>query len=103
VAHVAEVTSVVDPEGKVRIYHVTGELFFASTNELVHAFDYADPTPEVVVDLSDAHVWDSSAVATLDAVQAKFHTRGVEARLVGLNERSEALHSRLTGRLASSH
>ena len=103
VAHVAEVDSVVDPDTGVRRYHVTGELFFASTNELVHAFDYADPTPEVVIDLTDAHVWDSSAVATLDAVQAKFHARGVEATIVGLNPHSEALHSRLTGRLASSH
>ena len=103
VAHVAEVTSVVDPDGKVRVYAVTGELFFASTNELVHAFDYTDPTPEVVIDLTDAHVWDSSAVATLDAVVAKFHARGVHAEVIGLNPHSEQLHTRLTGRLGSGH
>jgi SulP family sulfate permease len=103
VAHVAEVTSVVDPDGEVRVYAVAGELFFASTNELVHAFDYTDPTPEVVIDLTDAHVWDSSAVAALDAVVAKFHARGITAEVIGLNPHSENLHTRLTGRLASSH
>jgi sulfate permease, SulP family len=103
VAHLAEVTCVDDPDGGQRIYAVTGELFFASTNELVHAFDYVDPTPRVLIDLTDAHVWDSSAVATLDAVVAKFAARGVTAELVGLNTHSEALHTRLTGQMTGAH
>ncbi len=103
VARLVEVTSVVGPDGVERLYAVTGELFFASTNELIHAFDYADPTPNVVIDLTDAHVWDSSAVATLDTVVAKFAARGVHADVVGLNEHSEALHTRLTGQHAAAH
>ena len=39
VSHVVRVTSVVDPDNVERLYAVTGELFFASTNELVHSFD----------------------------------------------------------------
>jgi SulP family sulfate permease len=103
VAHLVEVTSVVDPDGVERIYAVTGELFFASTNELVHSFDYADATPNVVIDLTDAHVWDSSAVATLDVIVAKFEARGIRAEIVGLNEHSESLHTRLTGQHVSAH
>jgi SulP family sulfate permease len=103
VAHLAEVTSVLDPDGGQRIYAVTGELFFASTNELVHAFDYADPTPHVLIDLTDAHVWDSSAVATLDAIVARFSARGVTAEVVGLNSHSQALHTRLTGQMTGAH
>jgi SulP family sulfate permease len=103
VAHLVDVTSVVDPDGVERIYAVTGELFFASTNELVHSFDYTDPTPNVVIDLTDAHVWDSSAVATLDAVVAKYAARGIAAQVVGLNEHSERLHSRLTGQQLVAH
>jgi DNA-binding transcriptional MerR regulator len=49
---------------------VTGELYFASTNELVHA------------------------------VVAKFAARGVTCEPVGLNDHSEALHTRLTGQHA---
>ncbi|MPY96168.1 MAG: STAS domain-containing protein [Acidimicrobiia bacterium] len=103
VAHLAEVTSVLDPDGSTRVYAVTGELFFASTNELVHAFDYADRTPQVVIDLTDAHVWDSSAVATLDAIVAKYAARGVDAQIIGLNAQSEALHTRLTGHYSNAH
>lgn len=103
VAHLVEVSSVLDPDGGIRVYSVTGELFFASTNELMHAFDYTDAVSKVVVDLSRAHVWDSSAVATLDAVTAKFAARGVEAEIIGLNPRSEQLHAKLSGQLTGSH
>ena len=93
VAHVADVTSVVDPDdGATRIYHVTGELFFASTNELLHLFDYTEDVDRVVIDLTDAHVWDTSACAALDAVVAKFDAHGIEAELVGLNAHSAELH-----------
>ena len=91
VAHLADVTSVLDPDdGRTRIYHVTGELFFASTNELLHLFDYADDIDGAVIDLNDAHIWDTSAVAALDAVVAKFAAHGIEATLIGLNEHSAA-------------
>jgi SulP family sulfate permease len=103
VAHVVEVTEVVDPDRNVRIYHVTGELFFASTNELVHSFDYFEETPDVIIDLTDAHIWDSSAVAVLDTIVAKFERHGTRAEITGLNVASNALHERLSGHLASSH
>jgi SulP family sulfate permease len=101
VAHLVEVSSVLDPDGNERIYAVTGELFFASTNELVHSFDYHDTVGKVLIDLTDAHVWDSSAVATLDAIVTKFEARGISAKVIGLNTHSEALHTRLTGQMAS--
>jgi len=104
VAHVADVTSVLDPtDGRTRIYHVTGELFFASTNELLHLFDYVDDIDKAVIDLHDAHVWDTSACAALDAVEAKFAAHGIEAEIIGLNEHSADLHGRMTGHLGSSH
>lgn len=56
-----------------------------------------------MIDLVDAHVWDSSGVATLDAVVAKFAARGISAEIVGLNEHSSLLHTGLTGHLASAH
>lgn len=103
VAHLVDVSSVLDPDGGQRIYAVTGELFFASTNDLLHSFDYNDAAPKVVIDLTDAHVWDSSAVATLDVIVARFASRGISVEVVGLNTHSEALHTRLTGSMAGSH
>lgn len=98
VSRLVRVTSVVDPENSERLFAVTGELFFASTNTLTHAFDYdAVETKRVEIDLSNARIWDSSSVVALDAVVAKFAERGIEAHLVGLNPHAESLHERTTG------
>ncbi len=103
VAHLAEVTSVTDPDGTTAVYRVTGELFFASSNDLVHRFDYAGDPDRIVVDLSAAHVWDASSVAALDAIGAKYAQRGKSVEITGLNEPSAHLHGRLSGELTSSH
>jgi len=100
VSHVVRVTSVVDPDNVERLYTVSGELFFASTNDLVHSFDYDSvKVKRVEIDLSTARIWDTSAVSALDAVVAKFAERGIEAELVGLNRHAERLHSAATGKL----
>ena len=99
VSHVVRVTSVVDPDNVERLYDVSGELFFASTNDLVHSFDYdAVEVKRVEIDLSNARIWDTSAVAALDAVVAKFAERGIDAHLVGLNRHAERLHATPTGK-----
>jgi SulP family sulfate permease len=90
-AQLALVTSVLDPEGGERIYAVQGALFFASTSELASAFDYAHDPPRVVIDLSDADLLDSAAVATLDDVRTKYRERGTDVILAGVNARSAAL------------
>ena len=102
VSHLVNVTSVVDPDNHERLYAVTGQLFFASTNDLVHSFDYdAVKVKNVEIDLTDAHVWDTSAVVALDAVVAKFAERGIEAEIVGLNRFAADLHERTSGNVSS--
>ncbi|MDT0309771.1 SulP family inorganic anion transporter [Streptomyces sp. DSM 44917] len=103
VAHFTEVTAVVDPDGKTVVYRVTGELFFASSNDLVGQFDYAGDPQKVVIDLSAAHVWDASSVAALDAIETKYAQRGKTVEITGLNDSSADLHGKLTGELAGSH
>jgi SulP family sulfate permease len=99
VSHVVNVTSVVDPDNVERLYDVSGELFFASTNDLVHSFDYDSVAVDrVEIDLSNARLWDTSAVVALDAVVAKFAERGITAELVGLNRFAARLHESTTGR-----
>ena len=104
VSSVVKVTSVLDPDNVERLYAVTGELFFASTNEIVHAFDYdAVKVKRVEIDLSGARIWDTSAVAALDTVVAKFADRGIDAELVGLNRHAERLHNSTSGHLTVGH
>lgn len=103
VAHLVDVTSVTDPDGTERIYSVHGEIFFASSNDLVYRFDYAGDPQRVVIDLSNAHVWDASSVAALDAICLKYDQRGKHVEITGLNEASAALHGRLAGQLSGRH
>ena len=101
VAHLVEVTSVLDPDGGTRIYSVQGELFFASSNDLVHQFDYPGDPDRVIIDLTRAHIWDASSVAALDAVTTKYASRGKTVEIIGLNQPSARLHGTLAGRLGS--
>ncbi|MGY2004550.1 SulP family inorganic anion transporter [Blastococcus sp. SYSU DS1024] len=103
VAHLAEVTSVTDPDGSTRVYSVTGALFFASSNDLYTQFDYAGDPENVVIDLSDAHIWDASTVAALDAITHKYETRGKNVEIVGLTGHSADRFDRHTGQLAGAH
>ncbi|WP_030901765.1 SulP family inorganic anion transporter [Streptomyces sp. NRRL F-5126] len=103
VSHFADVTSVTDPDGSQVVYAITGELFFASSNELVTRFDYAGDPDKVVIDLTDAHIWDASSVAALDAIETKYRERGKSVEIVGLNRPSAHLHGRLSGELTGSH
>ncbi|RCG29126.1 SulP family inorganic anion transporter [Sphaerisporangium album] len=103
VAHLAEVTAVTDPDGRQVIYAVTGQLFFASSNDLVTQFDYTGDPDQVVIDLSDAHIWDASTVAALDAVQAKYAARGKAVQIIGLNGASAKMHATLSGELTGGH
>ncbi|WP_395297709.1 SulP family inorganic anion transporter [Kitasatospora hibisci] len=103
VAHLADVTSVTDPDGDQVVYSVTGELFFASSNDLVGRFDYANDPSHVVIDLSRSHIWDASSVATLDAIETKYARRGKTVEIIGLNIPSAHLHGRLSGELAAGH
>ncbi len=99
VAHLVTVTSVLDPSGAERLYVVDGELFFASSNDLVTQFDYAGDPSRVVIDMSRARIWDASSVAALDAITEKYRRHGVEVEIVGMDESSARMHRSLAGEL----
>jgi SulP family sulfate permease len=88
-----------DSEAGTRTYRVHGELFFASSNDLVHQFDYANDPDDVVIDMSGAVIWDASSVAALDAIRDKYTSRGKSARLTGLDNASLERLGRLSGLL----
>ncbi len=100
VAHFTEVIDV-SQDDQTRVYKVVGELFFASSNDLVYQFDYAGDPDHVVIDMSDSHIWDASTVATLDAIETKYAAKGKRVEIRGLNEASMNRHSRLAGNLGT--
>jgi len=109
VAHFASVDQVietdVDGDGTVdeRTYKVTGELFFATSNDLYYQFDYSGDPPRVIIDLSESHIWDASTVAALDAVQTKYERLGKSVQIIGLNQSSAVRHQQLSGKLGDAH
>jgi SulP family sulfate permease len=46
--------------------HRRGQLFFASADDFMQAFDFREVLDKVVIDVSRAHIWDISSVAALD-------------------------------------
>ncbi len=103
VAHLVEVERVLDPDGTTAFYSVTGELFFASDQELIDAFDYANDPERVIIDFSRAHVWDASAVAALDAIEGHYARHDIEMTITGLNDHSAELHETLSGQMVGAH
>ncbi|SDD55468.1 SulP family inorganic anion transporter [Auraticoccus monumenti] len=103
VAHFTQVVDVASPDPDTRVYAVKGVLFFASSNDLVYQFDYAGDPHDVVIDLSEAQIYDASTVAAFDAIETKYAQRGKNARIIGLNDASTAWHGRLSGKLGAGH
>ncbi len=103
-AYVERITETdVDGDGTVdvRVYKVNGELFFATSNDLVYQFDYAGDPARVVIDLTDSHIWDASTVAALDGIRTKYERLGKTVDIVGLNQASADRHDRLSGQLGA--
>jgi len=105
VAHLATVERTVDLSAATPTarYTVTGELFFASSNDLTTQFAYADDPERIVIDLSQSHVWDASTVAALDAITTKYERRGKRVVIEGMNDASTRIHARLAGKLTGGH
>ena len=63
--------------------------------QLVNSFDYIHAPGRVVIDLTHAHFWDTSAVAALDRVILKFRRHGAVLEVIGMNEASGLLIDKL--------
>ena len=78
-----------------RTYKVIGQVFFATADQFINALDFKEVLTKVVIDVSEAHFWDITAVAALDKAVIKFRREGAEVAVVGLNEASATIIDRL--------
>ncbi|MCO1337868.1 sodium-independent anion transporter [Kocuria polaris] len=101
VAHFVTVDRTVVGEGDdaVATYKVDGELFFASSNDLYYQFQYALDPQRVVIDMHGSHLWDASTIAALDSIHEKYENYGKDVEVVGLNQASVDMRTRLAGKL----
>lgn len=96
------VTEAMESSASYKIFHVDGQLFFASVTDFTKSFHYDEQADTVEIDLSKAHIWDDSAVEALEKVKAKFRQKGTEVVLSGINQESSRLLKQLDG-LSSGH
>ncbi|MDO9400858.1 MAG: SulP family inorganic anion transporter [Polaromonas sp.] len=86
------------PAPGVLAYRVTGQVFFASSESFIAAFDHRGAQEakisSVVIDVGLAHFWDITAIAALDQVVLKFRRAGIAVEVRGLNAASASLAGR---------
>ncbi len=96
VARLLAVDRVVDSAAGILTYRVSGQVFFASADLFVDAFDIREAENlRVVIDLTHAHLWDITAVAALDKVTQRFRAHAIPVDVLGLNHASATLIDRL--------
>jgi SulP family sulfate permease len=79
----------------VRRYAVEGQLFFVSAELFVAGFEFHGHPEQVEIDMSGARVWDVTGVAALDKVVLRYRRQRARVVVLGLDEASQALVSRL--------
>ena len=98
VARLLQVKTEIDADADQVIYRVSGQVFFASADVFIEAFDIEDAKGmAVTIDVSQAHFWDITAVAALDRVVERFKTHDIATRVLGLNDASATLIGSLDG------
>ena len=95
ISNLFDISSSANDNGTARTYQVEGQLFFATVESFNASFDFKESLEKVVIDVSDAHIWDISAVSALDMAVLKFRREGAEVELKGMNEASETLVQKL--------
>lgn len=95
IAQLFRVTSTISADGRLRVYHVEGQLFYGSVEDFMAAFDFREAPERVQIDVSRAHIWDISAVQALDMAILKFRRDGAEVEIIGMNAATETLVDRL--------
>ena len=80
-----------EPTMGERTYRVIGQVFFASSEQFIAAFDFREAVERITIDLSQAHFWDITSVAALDKEVIKFRWEGVEVTIHGMNAATETV------------
>ncbi|WDR06524.1 SulP family inorganic anion transporter [Devosia rhodophyticola] len=95
VAQIFRVKSLLSEDGRERTYVIEGQVFFASAEDFLKAFNFKEPIERAKIDVSNAHIWDLTGVGAIDMAVLKFRREGVEAQIIGMNEASTTIMDEL--------
>lgn len=96
VAKISKIKVTKTLEDSRTVFEIEGQLFFASVEDFLAAFDFTVSNQTIVVDFSSAHIWDDSAVGAVDAVIMKYRDNNNTVEIIGLNKSSEKMINKLT-------
>ncbi len=83
-----------DETSSTRIYKFVGQIFFNSADRFSDEFDYKETVKNVIIDVSQAHFWDITAVYALDKAVIKLRNLGKEVQVIGQNEATRTIIDR---------
>lgn len=76
---------------KFKLYQVHGQVYFASIAKLIEEFDYANDPIDVMIDYTNAHIWDHSAIVGLKKIKDRYKKAGKKISTIGLNNGSHSV------------
>ncbi|MGD6842446.1 SulP family inorganic anion transporter [Bacillus infantis] len=77
------------------VYEAEGQLFFASVESFLDSLDFAVQNETVILDFTNAHIWDDSAVGAIDKAVFKFRENHNDVQVINLNAASKKLVDKL--------
>jgi SulP family sulfate permease len=77
------------------IFNIEGQLFFASVEGFVESFNFDVQSKNIIIDFSEAHIWDDSAVGAIDKVVFKYRENHNTVTIKGLDSASKRLVEKL--------
>lgn len=86
VERVLMVSSHKNKTGDLRVYSVVGQVFFASAERFISAFQVKEKIQTVQIDIGKAYFWDVTAVAALDSVMQKMEQADIQVTVTGASD-----------------
>ncbi|WP_306010414.1 SulP family inorganic anion transporter [Bacillus sp. MMSF_3328] len=77
------------------VYEVEGQLFFASVESFLDSLDFSVQNETIILDFTNAHLWDDSAVGAIDKAVFKFRENHNDVQVINLNAASKKLVDKL--------
>ncbi|EOR21657.1 MULTISPECIES: SulP family inorganic anion transporter [Bacillaceae] len=95
VAKISKIKLVRNVNNQNITFEVEGQLFFASVEEFVEQFDFSVENKNIIIDFTNAHIWDDSAVGAIDKVVIKYRENHNNVTIKNLNAASKKIVDKL--------
>ena len=95
--HMANLSVREDRDGKTIVYNVRGQLFFATTEAFTQALDFHNNARTVILDFTNARIWDESAATAIRGAIMHFENNGNQVQIADIDRKSCDLLQHLYG------